>query len=348
MWISGAFLSCEKEVILEFDEEQSLAIFSLFSPNSIFDEPNFNIEVTATQSILDNSLSNYINDATVTITTRPLIEELQVTYPNDPDNDPDNSQGGSEDPVEDPEVESPHQVISEEAISTTVANSDRIIYRTDNTLAADGFSYTLTVEHPDYPAIKAESHVPKTTPFNNLELSEFKTSKKDQLEGFTRYFSRASFELDNTIDARKQYHLVVYQVIQFPDGSREHIPITIDENVLAEQIGTDATIVNLSSSLVFFGAHFDNSTFENGSQKLNFDVEFSLEDDSSFPVVAINVELRSVSKEYHNYFVEGYRLSQAGSNTLFVQSTNISNNIEGGFGLFAGYSVYNEEVPFRK
>ena len=47
--ISGALFSCEKEVILDFDdEEQSLAIFSLFSPNSNFDQPNFEIEVTAT------------------------------------------------------------------------------------------------------------------------------------------------------------------------------------------------------------------------------------------------------------------------------------------------------------
>ncbi len=346
--ISGAFLSCEKEVILDFDnEEQSLAIFSLFSPNSIFNTANFEIEVTATQAILDNSVSNYINDATVTITAEPLSEEFQVTYPN---NDPNNGQDGSEDPVEEPEpepeVESPLKVISEEAISRMVPDSDRIIYRTDNTIASDGFSYTLTVEHPDYPSITAESHVPKITPFNNLDLSDFKTSREDQLEGFTKYFSQASFDLDNTLDAQKQYHLLVYLVYQFPNGDREYVPITIDEDVLSEQIGTDATIVNTENSTVFFGAHFDNTTFQNDSQDLNFDIEFSLHD-NSYPI-AINVELRTVSKEYHNYFVEGFRLSQAGNNPLFVQSTNISNNIEGGFGVFAGYSAFNEEVPFRK
>ena len=197
-------------------------------------------------------------------------------------------------------------MISEEAVSILVEDSDKIIYRTDNTLAADGFSYTLTVDHPDYPSIRAQSHVPKITPFNNLNLSDFKTSREDQLEKYTKYFSQASFDLDNTLDDEKQYHLLVYLVYQFPNGNRDYVPITIDEDVLSEQIGTDATIVNVEKSTVFFGAHFDNNTFQNDSQNLNFDIEFSLHDDSH--PVAINVELRTVSEEYHNYFIEGLSL----------------------------------------
>ncbi len=328
--ISGAFFSCEKEVILDFgDEQQDLAIFSLFSPNDFFtDNHNINIEVTATQSILEYSASNYINDARVSVTSRPMDGEDKQDKEVDP--------GGA----------TVSEAITEEAISYAINNSDRIIYRTDNTVPADGYTYTLTVEHPDYPTVTAESHVPNITEIENLEVNDFKKSKDGQLEGTTRYFSETSFELDNTIDIEKQFHLRVWLVTDSPDGRRPHAQININDENLAEEIGTDATIVNAVNSPVFFGAHFTNKNFEGDSQKLNFDIEFAIADDH-YPS-AIRYELRSVSKEYHNYFVEGYRLSQAGSNPLFVQSNNISNNIEGGFGIFAGFSVFDQEVPFRK
>ena len=326
--ISIVFFSCENEVILDFDDDkQQMAIFSLFSPNDIFtDDHNFIVEISRTQSILDNSDFIYINDARVTITSESSSIE------------PENQ---DEDPI--------REVISEEAISYLIKDTERIVYRTDNTIPSDGYTYKLQVDHPDYPTVSAESYVPTVTEIENLELSDFKTSKENQVEGYTRYFSQASFELDNNFEMNDQYHLLVYLVYPsslFNDGKRRLIPITIEEDVLMEQLGADATIVNTNSSTVFFGAHFDNSTFKEESQKLNFDIAFSLHEDE-YPI-AIIIELRSVSEQYHNYFVEGYRLSQAGNNQFFSSPNNVSNNIDGGFGIFAGYSVDNVEVPFRK
>lgn len=327
--ITMLHFSCEKEVVLDFDdEEQRMAIFSLFSPNNIFaNDHNFNVEVTRTQSILDNSMSNYVNDARVTIITEAL-----------PDSETDTVEPGTN-PKQ-------NEVASEEAIQYSVDDTNRIIYRTDNTIPSDGFSYKLMVDHPDYPTVTAESYVPKTTEIKNLSVSDFKTTKKNQLPDYTRYFSQASFELDNNFDRNDQYHLLVWLVYPTGNGSRFFSPITIEEDILMEQLGTDATIVNANSSLVFFGAHFDNSTFKGETQKLNFDIGFSLHEDE-YPS-AINIELRSVSEQYHNYFVEGYRLSQVGNNQFFSSPNNISNNIEGGYGVFAGYSTYDEEVSFRK
>ncbi len=326
--ISAVFFSCEKEVVLDFDDdEQSMAIFSLFSPNDIFtNNHNFNVEVTSTQSILDNSTSSYVNGASVTITTKSLSSSEIDT--SDSNGEPQQA-----------------EITSEEAISYSVEDSERIIYRTDNTIPSDGFSYTLTVDHPDFPTVTAESYVPKAAQIKDLAINEFKTTRINQIEGFTRYFSQASFELDNDFNVNDQYHLLVWLVYPSDQGDA-HIPITIEEDVLMEQLGADATIVNANSSLVFFGAHFNNSTFQESSQKLNFDIGFSLREED-YPT-AIRMELRSVSEQYHNYFVEGYRLSQAGSNQFFSSPNNISNNITGGFGVFAGYSVSDVEVPFRK
>ncbi len=316
-------------MVLDFeDDEQQMAIFSLFSPNDIFtNDHNFNVEITATQSILDNSSSTYVNGARVTIATETLPAEST-----------DLSGTG--------EVTQQQEITSEEAISYSIENTERIIYRTDNTIPSDGFSYKLTVDHPDYPRVTAESYVPKSTQIENLELSDFKTSKENQLEEFTRYFSQATFELENQFDKNAQYHLLVWLGYPVGNGRTVYTPITIEEDVLMEQLGADATIVNANSSLVFFGAHFDNSTFKEATQKLNFDIGFSLHD-NEYPT-SIRIELRSVSEQYHNYFVEGFRLSQAGSNQFFSSPNSISNNIEGGFGIFAGYSVDDVQVPFRK
>ena len=257
--IFAFFFSCEKKVVLDFeDDEQHMAIFSLFSPNDIFtNDHNFNIEITATQSILDNSPSMYVNGARVTIATEPLPGS-------------DNDSSGSVDNPQEP------QITSEEAISYSIEDTERIIYRTDNTIPSDGFAYKLTVDHPDYPRVTAESYVPKATRIENLELSDFKTTKENQLEEFTRYFSQATFELDHDFDNTAQYHLLVW--LGYPVGNNRTVytPVTIEEDVLMEQLGADVTIINANSSSVFFGAHFDNSTFDDATQKLNFDIGFSL------------------------------------------------------------------------
>jgi len=305
--ISGMFYSCEKEVVLNFEEEeQSLAIFSLFSPNDVFNQ-NFDVEVSTTQSILDNSDFEFLENANVTITSELI--------------------GATEEPIS-------------EKLSFTKLNN-KIVYRTDNTLPKDGYTYMLTVENDGYPTVRAWSHVPAITEIQDLELSEFKKTKQNQLPGNTRYFSNATFKINNKLNIQNHYHLLVW--LRFPNGWRS---VYIEDDLLQEQLGAKATIINAESSLVFFGAHFDDDNFEDQIQTLNFDIAFSLSE-SDFPN-EIKFELRSVSQDYHNYFVEGYRSSKAGNNPFFVASDNISNNIENGYGVFAGYATNDVIVPFRK
>jgi len=231
-------------------------------------------------------------------------------------------------------------------LNRTESDSDRISYKTDaNSIPKDGYTYHLKVEHDDYPTVTATSFVPSITKMSNVEVSDFKKSRENQLPGFTNYFSQASIEVEDNSSVENHYHLLVW--LGFPNGSGiDYFPIFLDDEVLQEQLGADATIINESNSRVFFGAHFDDKEFSGNTQKLNFDISFSLHDSEN--PVEIKIELRSVSKDYYKYFVEGYRQSQAGANPFFVQSDNISNNVENGFGVFAGYSTFDKGIPFRK
>jgi len=309
--VSSIFFSCEKEVVLDFEEEeQSLAIFSLFSPNDVFtNNHNFNVEVSSTQSILDNSDFNYLENANVSISAE--------------------------------QIDQPDQAISDPIFLTKVNGSDRIVYRTDNTSPQDGFRYMLTVENEGFPTVTAWSHVPAITKIENLELSEFKKTRDNQLPDFTRYFSNATFEIDNKLTSQNHFHLLVW--LKYPFGWQS---VYIEDDLLQEQLGTEATIINAENNPVFFGAHFNDNNFYSQKQQFNFDIAFSLHE-QDYPT-DIKFELRSVSQDYHNYFIEGYRSSQSGNNSFFSGSNNISNNIENGYGVFAGYSTHDVEVPFRK
>ena len=55
--------------------------------------------------------------------------------------------------------------------------------------------------------------------------------------------------------------------------------------------------------------------------------------------ILIEAELRSVSKDYYTYHTEGYRHETNGDNTFLNDPTVVSNNIENGFGVFAGYTT---------
>jgi len=303
------FSGCEKEIELDFEEyEQSLAIFSLFTPNSIIaNNSSFIVEVTSTQSILNNSEAEFINDAEVTITATSK--------------------------------DSPIDPISERLTSSTL--DDRPVYRTDQTLPQNGFEYELKIDHPDFPQVTARSFIPPITDISNIEFATFKNSKENELPGLTRYFTNVDMEIPNNTEQNDFYHLLVWLL---EDGSLR--PVNIGREDLQEQFGTDAIVVNVDNSPVFFGAHFGDERFVGSSQEFNFDISFTLEEfDNPTDII---VELRSVSRDYHRYFVDGYRLSQGGDNSFFVNSDNITNNIDGGFGIFAGYTAFDVATSFRR
>ncbi len=306
----GLFTACEREYEIDFgDQEQSFAIFSLFSPNGIFiNEADFIVDISATQSILDNTTSKIIDDAIVSITTSPL--------------------------------DNPDERLTEN-LDLLIKDNERVEFIAKEIVPKDGFEYELRVEHPDYPTATAKSVIPNKTEIIDVELGNFKESKNDLVfETDTRYSTIAEIDIENNTLVDNHFHLLVWYL----DGI--WLPINIEKDVLQEQLGTDATIVNLEDSEVFFGAHFSDNNFSGDSQKLNFAISFILADFQN--PSKIKVELRSVSEEYHNYFVEGFRLSQAGSNAFISGSENISNNVNGGFGVFAGYSSFDTDVPFRR
>jgi len=308
----GLFSACEREYEVDFgDQEQSFAIFSLFSPNGIFrDEQEFIVDISATQSILDNSPSKIIEDAIVTITTSPL--------------------------------DNPDKRLTEN-LDFVITHNERVEFVANEIVPQGGFEYELKVEHPDYPTAIAKSIIPNNTKIVDVELDNFKESKEDLvLETETRYISNAEIEIENNELIDNHFHLLVWY--RRADGF--WMPVDIEKDVLQEQLGTNATIVTNMESEVFFGAHFSDNNFEGDSQKLNFTISFVLQEFQN--PKKIKVELRSVSEDYHNYFVEGFRLSQAGSDAFFSGSENISNNVEGGFGVFAGYSSSDIDIPFRR
>ena len=303
------FSGCEKEIELNLGEhEQSIAIFSLFTPNSIIaNNSSFIVEVTSTQSILDNSEPEFINDAEVTIIATAK--------------------------------DSPVDPVSERLTSSTL--DDRLVYRTDQTSPQNGFEYELKIDHPDFPPVTATSIIPPITRISGHEFDTFKKSKENQLPGVTRYFTNIKMEIPNNTDQDNFYHLLVWRL-----ENNGLSPVNIGRDVLQEQLGTDAIVVNVDNSLVFFGAHFTDETFVGTNQEINFDISFLLEEEDN--PTDIIIEFRSVSKEYHRYFVDGFRLTQGGENSFFVNSDNIMNNIEGGFGIFAGYTADNVIEQFRK
>jgi len=213
---------------------------------------------------------------------------------------------------------------------------DSPFYRTTSG-PEEGKTYELQVSREGNESVFAKSYVPIGTPIENLTFNEVESFPHEIYPITDEYNFNLQFEIQDDIEKNNFYHLIVWRVFEPLHSNSREVHRTVSFNEL--ETANDPSVKIVNTNRAFFGAHINDATFNGEKKKFNFNMAFS-ETVSQFPAkVRIEVELRTVSEDYYRYQIEGSRYTNNGSNTFFNDQTTISNNIENGYGLFAGYSV---------
>lgn len=296
--------ACEEPVDLNIDFEERLAVSCHFSVG----EP-FTVYVSKTLDPLSNQeidIPGYLRDANVVVYEGDiLICEIPFQESQDPEDQP----------------------------------TER--YLNESCLAEAGVAYTLKVSAPDLDDVFATDVIPAKAEISDLELFDLEVSPLPN--NVATFQFKAKLVLEAPTEEAHYYFL---------NFNYERIDFQVNGNDTTFQKTGDYEALELEGlegnppSLKDFDEEQQGILFANeGSAplELNFQLnspEVSLTSDL-FDQVYVN--LRTVSKSYYDYHVQLSRqLSQ--KDTFLVNPVILADNIENGYGIFAGYQLTKDSL----
>ncbi len=199
-------------------------------------------------------------------------------------------------------------------------------YSTTGLSAEIGKKYIVKAFLNGFDPVVAESTIPVPEHFSQLSLSNIKI---DSIGSRVRYNYTVNLRLDDPQETINYYHINLYQQVfthPITGGDDEYvdlIPFEFSDNNDANEI-----LANVSGGLLLE----DNPLNGNYSFGLGYEINPVTES-----LGKVFIELRTVSKEYYQFHSSVTRQKNSPGGVL-TEPVFIYNNIEGGHGIFAGYS----------
>jgi hypothetical protein len=193
-------------------------------------------------------------------------------------------------------------------------------YVSQDFLPSAGASYTLKVIK-DSEEITASSYVPHAVPFVLVDtlrvMSEYSENLRFRIRindpSETDDFYVVTFDHNNDDD-------------HFSYWGNSLIMTTIDPFV--------------SYNWILMGAVFTDDLFSGQSQIVSFDLDlYNFHRDTTDVVI----RLWSISRDMYMY-ISTYQAQDNASNNPFTEPVMVYNNIENGYGIFAGYSTFTDSI----
>jgi hypothetical protein len=303
-----AFFGCEKD--LEYDLPGALprlVVNSLFCEDSLL-----HIEVSVSASPGDGAKIKSLRDAQITLfENQVLIKDFSVdsmfAAPLDFEGNP----------------------------IASVAPAKLFFHRTLTTIARSGRPYELEVRFPGLATINASGTVPRPVRVRTIPqvLNESILVDGTPLD-------RLEFEIDDNGGENNYYGL---ELLAHKPGSGEppHKMVffsgekSFAENLIATTGQHTQGVYYQPSS----GVYFSNGKFK--GQRKTFEVY--VDPEYLGTQYQLSVRVLTLSREFFE-FATSYQKQKSNANNPFAEPTQVYSNIQGGLGIFAGYSV--TEVSF--
>jgi hypothetical protein len=193
--------------------------------------------------------------------------------------------------------------------------------------------YTLKVSAPGYKTISARSRIP--SPIELIDVVMNNLRKQAALSGSE---VDITYDLDITFQDPSEeenfYHISLVQELeefQVLGGDTTSIGIREEYLLFDPRENTQQQVAHLGGGILLEDSHFNGKAYS-----LNLPVRFSY-DASRYTLGQLIVELRVVSEEYYRYFSSLSR-QYTSKGEPFSEPVVIFDNVEGGQGVFAGYS----------
>lgn len=202
-----------------------------------------------------------------------------------------------------------------------------------------GIEYTVKVDVPGYETVTAQSQIPTpvrmiSSEISNLHLSEHTDSKQTSV----RYNVRVAFEDPGMVE--NYYHINLLQqfrAFQIVEHDTLYFNEELRPVLFSNQMNTNYQVAHIGGGLLIKDEDVDGQTI-----RRDLPVEFTYSPTRN-ELGKLFIELRAVSKEYYQYFSTISRQDGV-SDAPFADPVIIYDNINGGQGVFAGFSTSSDSL----
>lgn len=310
--ITMVFASCEQVITVDLPTTPPrLVVNSYFEPDSVF-----KVHVSKSANILDNAELQNISNATV-IVTGPSGFREQLNYTGE----------GNYESASGPSI---------------------------------GQTYAIDVSAPNFESVSASDKIPEEIEIISIDTQNIRIDGVDYLE------FRIRFEDDgNSVDYYNLWleatDFYTTQQVGSSDTdtvwTKDHFSFSSNDLVFGQSDGFEGV------DYFNFETSFEDALFNGKSYDLRIQIErtrlFGFQDDGFFigggpaprdffpdGVVKLHIYLRRVTRDYYLYS-NSFNQARFSNGDIFAQPVQVHNNIENGFGIFAGFTEDQYDFDFQ-
>lgn len=204
-----------------------------------------------------------------------------------------------------------------------------------------GKNYVINASATNFDQITSNNTIPAPVEIINATIDTLSFSKSDGPLRKTDMWISVDFQLEEK-PGDHYYHLYAYrQKVRYDDDTGIIVYEYFDEHFINDfmEFNNPNGLIYTDNSLLFKDEN-------GGSQNLSFEVGFTYFPQSE-AIKSLRFELRTVSEEYYKFHVSK-RKQELNAIDEFAEPIILFNNIEGGLGLFGGYSsVEIDSITFN-
>lgn len=204
------------------------------------------------------------------------------------------------------------------------------IYKLNNYIPSAGISYKLTVTNTGFDAVQAETQTPSA-----ISISAIDTLRKGDEMNYAIKFS------DDP--ATTNYYGITVEQITISDDGMGGVFTYSDYYFETSEIFTQNGYADVDGTKYGSVFLFSDATFNGGN--CVFDASTYIPVGSTDSTIIV-VGLLSLSEDYFKYKLS-YEKYQETAGDPFAQPVQVYSNVENGFGIFGGYSVYRDSLFFE-
>ena len=194
--------------------------------------------------------------------------------------------------------------------------------------------YELRVEITDQKHLLAKDSIPSPVPIKSILFKKDTINKLDLFQiGFIDPSNSGNYY---------SVSLNTYYYINREDGLYKQQYYNLEVQSSTTYIETTLTNSMLNQLV------FSDLTFNSGSEEvlLNFN-SYNFSYPQFWDSVVCEVQLNSLSKSYYNYITSYFKQNQS-EKDFYAEPVGVYSNIEGGYGIFAGYSTSKKRIKYSR
>jgi hypothetical protein len=210
-------------------------------------------------------------------------------------------------------------------------------YEAENFRLSAGETYKLEVSAPNFTPVTAEAYIPAVASETRTSIS---TTEVTTTNGFRQVNYTLNLEIDDWAGIDNYYHLNLYQVVNLLRFSAEGVVSPDKEEILEGPLPFN--LQNNNQEVLPYidnkGVLIRDDNFDGSTGTFTFEGEI-LYNPQSQELGDFIVEVRNTSKDYYLYHSSLVRQVRVQSGFDAISGPVVLyNNIENGFGIFAGYT----------